>query len=228
MATPWQDLEIEPTSDVLAIRRAYRARLRRTRPEDAARLQAAYEGAIAASPEVPPPMPAPLSAGAEGASGLMDDDAVALARRIADGRMQGSLTLRDDIEAVERLLTLLVRDRALRAAQIDEAARLLGWLDDKSELPAGPAFDPLRARVAAERWFAGLSAAAARRRPFDGEASAARRLLGLENRFERLAVPRAALASLLADFDRHRPWLEDRFDAAHLAETRRAAGAAGD
>jgi hypothetical protein len=226
MATPWQELEIEPTADVLAIRRAYRARLGRTPPEDAARLQAAYEGAIAALPLAAAPGPTPQTAGTEDITAALDRrDPIEAARLIAAARSADTLKLREDIELAERLLALLTEDPATPAATIREAASQAGWTDADGDVPAGGAFDRLRARLAADRWLEALTEASVRHGLFDSEATAARHLLGLERTLlERAVPPRAALAVLLSDFDRHRPWVAHRFDPAALAEARRLAG----
>jgi TPR repeat protein len=71
--SPWQELAIAPTADAGAIRKAYAAKLKLTRPEDDpagfARLRAAYETALklaaagAASEAAPPPAAAPSPTG---------------------------------------------------------------------------------------------------------------------------------------------------------------------
>ena len=56
--SPWQELGIEPTGEVGAIRKAYAARLKKSRPEDDpagfVRLRAAYEAALALAPRLAP------------------------------------------------------------------------------------------------------------------------------------------------------------------------------
>ncbi len=227
MASPWQELEIEPTGDVVAIRRAYRARLRRTRPEEAARLQAAYEGAIAASPLATISVPEPPATGDVIGEALAEGHPVKAATLIADGRAQGTLTLRHDIEMTERLLAYMVTARSVSLVDIEQVAARLGWFDAARELPAGAAFVGLRARLAAERWLDGVREAAAKPRLFDARASAARLLVGpAPTVLGRVTTPRAALLALLAEFDRHSEWIGDRLDAANVGDARRAAGSA--
>jgi TPR repeat protein len=62
--SPWEVLGIAPTAEVSAIRKAYAARLKQTRPEDDpagfARLRAAYEAALQMAPRIAPPQRPPL------------------------------------------------------------------------------------------------------------------------------------------------------------------------
>ena len=62
--SPWEVLGIAPTAEASAIRKAYAARLKQTRPEDDpagfARLRAAYEAALQMAPRIAPPQRPPL------------------------------------------------------------------------------------------------------------------------------------------------------------------------
>jgi TPR repeat protein len=62
--SPWEVLGIAPTAEAGAIRKAYAARLKQTRPEDDpagfARLRAAYEAALQMAPRIAPPQRPPL------------------------------------------------------------------------------------------------------------------------------------------------------------------------
>ena len=126
------------------------------------------------------------------------------------------------MQAVQRLLAHLTTGQTHSLDQIERAARLLGWLDDRSELPVGAAFDRLRSRLAAERWLRRLGETADRYRAFDPEAAAARRLLGRKPSIaDRMVASRAALASLLTELDRHGEWIEHQLDSVCVAEARR-------
>ncbi len=225
MASPWQELEIEPTGDVVAIRRAYRARLGRTRPEEAARLLAAYEGAIAALPVSTGPTARPSAASGAIDEAITQGRAVDAAALIVEGRALSTLTLRHDIEAVEQLIAHLTTERTVTRADIERVAEALGWFDDARALPAGAAFIRLRARLAAERWLEGLREAASRPRLFDARAAAARLLIGAApTALARVTTPRSALVTLLSEFDGHREWIEGRLDQDTISDARRMVG----
>ena len=222
LPSPWQELEIEPTADVVAIRRAHRARLRRLTAAEADRLRAAYEGAIAASSPVPTPS-VPPEAASPIEDALRKGDLVAAATLIAGGRADGTLSLRDDIAAMERLLILLTRPQAT-LDDIEQAASRLAWFDEDAELAAGTAFHRLRARLAAERWLRDTRRAADRTRAFDADAAAARRILGRRPLLsDRAVVIRPLLAALLQAVGRYHEWIGDRLDQAALDDARRIA-----
>ncbi len=228
MASPWQELQIEPTGDVVAIRRAFRARLDPTRPEEAARLQAAYEGAIASLP-LASAQPGDVDTTQIEAIGDAIDRGQALraATLIAEGRARSNLTLRQDMEAVERLLALLVDDLTIAHDQIGRAADAIGWLAG-GELPAGAPFSRLRRRLAAERWLDATRDTAGQRRPFDARTAAARILLGRRPALPwRVVPPRAALRALLTALNEHRPWIAHRLELGSLEIAKRIAGSDG-
>ena len=165
---------------------------------------------------------APQEAQARIAALLEGGDLAGAAALAAAARAEGTLALRHDIELGASLLPLLT-SRGVPAAQARAAASSMGWLDEAGQVPGGPAFDRLRARLAAERWLDEVREAAARRNPFDARTAAARRLTGRRpSLLRQLLRPRAELARLLAELEPHREWVENRLDPAGLDEARRS------
>ena len=153
---------------------------------------------------------------------IEDGDAAAAATLIEAARAASSLTLRDDIELAAALLPLLATPK-VAIADARRAAIALGLFDADGDLPAGAAFDRLRARFAAERWYDEVSAIAARRHPFDARTAAARRLIGRRpSLLRRFVHPRRELARLASELEPHREWLEGRLDPEGLDEARRS------
>ena len=154
------------------------------------------------------------------AAAIAKGDLVCASALIETARAEG-LSLREDMALAASLLPLLA-SRDVQARDARRAAQTLGWLDANGDLPAGQAFDRLRARLAAERWFDEILAVSSRRDPFDARTAAARRLLGRRPAlFRRLVRPSAALRTLAGELAPHREWVEGRLDPAALDEVGR-------
>lgn len=250
-AWPWGELGLTPPAEPRAVRRAYAARLKQTRPEDDpegfARLRTAFEAALAlaeggaetvgASPplqsapalvtETPEPLPPPSDpatlAAVRGA--VERRDVVVAAQVLSAARRIGTLGLADLLSLSDRLMHLLATDRDLPSQTVTEAANTLGW-DGRPTVPRTPLLDRLLSRMAAERWQAGLRerAKAPRRLLGDGWPEAARLLAGqgAARRFW-ILPPGPALRRALAEYHYYAPVLPHGFDAERVATAERIA-----
>ena len=238
----WAELGIEPTRDATAIRRAYAARLKTIRPEEDpqafARLRAAYEHALAfatsapapqAAPPKPPgpkalapeqePAPDPQVSPPTSPDTMVDllrrRDILEAARWLVEARRSMRMGLQDDLRSADQLGWTMAKDLTLPAAQVREAATLLGWTT-----PANAAWAvPLKARLDAEAWLAELRRDDASWTRWLGAPApvAARTLLG---RGRVRLLPAMSRDRLLrkrySEFLLHQPIVGDQLDSARI------------
>ena len=242
MTDIWAELGIGRTVDTAAIRRAYAARIKTTRPDadpqGFARLRTAYERALAAAkapskaalkPAVAPPvpsaleaaMPAPVVPASPAVRAVTDcvrrGDVVAAADRLAEARAAGALSLEETIRLADQLGWSLAQDRSLSADAVGDAAARLGWGGDDT---AGPWAKALRARLDAERWLEVLRKHAKSRWLFLGAAHslAARIMLGRGKlRTVRSMGRDPTLRRRYGEFLLHAPVVGDQFDPVRIA-----------
>lgn len=244
---PWDELGLAQDAEARAVRRAYAARLKRTRPEDDpegfARLRAAFEAALAlaergtGSEAEPAPVPAaettePLlpPSDPDALNAIRDAvarrDVVAAAQALSAARRAGTLGLTDLLSLSDGLMHMLATDRDLPARTVTEAANTMGW-DGRPTVPRTPLLNRLLSRMAAERWQASLRerASAPRRLLGNGWPEAARLLTGQGSttRFW-LLPPGPALGRALAEYHYYAPVLPHGFDTERIAAAERMVG----
>jgi len=216
--SPWEELGIEPTGEDGLIRKAYAARLKRTRPEDDpagfGRLRAAYEAALALARQiaaqapmrsehraespiaVPAPPPEPLlppegeAAMREVVNALNGRKTEEAARLLEAASIANLLSLRAEFGLKHRLAMTLLADQAVTTERLIEIATQFGWYDPRGTSNYRP--DSIEGRLCA-RIEAELAAEAVE------------------------AADEAEWAATVAKATRPRPWRRWRTIAAYLA-----------
>jgi hypothetical protein len=135
---------------------------------------------------------------------------------------QGLLPLTPDRRLIARLTDVATSDPAVPADTFRRLLRTFGWDGDPGRAYARqpPSLDSSIGRLRAAAWHAQLRADANERRfgPRDAERNIARVMLGRNRLLPRFAgrAVKNRLRAELAQYDQHRPWLDDGFDAAHI------------
>ena len=135
---------------------------------------------------------------------------------------KGLLPLRPDPRFVARLIEVLTADPALPAEAFRQLLRTFGWdAYPGGGHAAGPAaLASSIGRLRAAAWYAQLRADAGERRfgPRGAERNFARVMFGRNRLLARFGgrLVKNRLRAELAHYDQHRPWLDGRFDPAHI------------
>jgi hypothetical protein len=243
----WDILEIAPTTDETAIRRAYAALLKRVRPDDDPegfrRLRGAYEAALRGTATRAPPPPkqpvepaaTPVPAGETSAAPVApsaEQRVAALIRRgdlqeagtlLLTARGENTLALAPWMRLSDMLAARLAQDTAIPASQVERIATAFGWCGPGAQ-PATSIVQTLLRRIDAERWIATVRANAAKwTRFFGNDTAAASAMLLSRGRLGLAGIlpPYRELVPLLSGALSHGRWAAQSLDEDRLARLRK-------